>query len=501
MMSDLEFGDQFGATGTLPKKKESAGGQVDEVAQIIRRHGPALVQHLFSASKTVQVHEINNRAVQRALQDLMEPLRALLEEEAQISIRVSIDFLLVNGIRVATDPQHFVPATYIAEEMKKRDVEGIDFAAGITIDELAKFLSILFHEDAIGGVFEQLNDKLAAASVSHIKITQWVERERVLKDSRVEERDVRTESNQVFFRTVQLMGEVLKGIEQRKAIRVHKAERLTQQMVDIIQADESILVGLTSIKNFDEYTFAHSVNVCILSMLMADRLRLYKSDIAHLGVAALLHDIGKTYIPQTILNKPGKLADGDWELMKYHTFFGVKELSRLHTLREIVDALFVTLQHHVHYNMNGYPQKPAGWKLRLFTRIVTIADYYDAMTTPRIYKVDPVTPDRALRFILSKSGQIFDPFIAKVFIRAMGLYPIGTIVELDSGERCVVVRQNQKACYLHRPVVLRLDDPAAPPIDLSKAGRAATGFENSVAKAHHDAESERLKRTLFVAEN
>ena len=237
---------------------------------------------------------------------------------------------------------------------------------------------------------------------------------------------------------------------------------------------------------------------------MADRLRLYKSDIARLGVAALLHDIGKTYIPQTILNKPGRLGERDWELMKYHTFFGVTELTRIKSLREVSDALFVALQHHVHYNMQGYPQKAGGWDLRLFTRIVTIADYYDAMTTPRIYNLNAVTPDRALRFILKKSGEIFDPFIAKVFIKAMGIYPVGTVVALDTGEHAVVLRQNKDSRFMHRPCVLLVGpdgntSPDAPRVDLTE--RNASGqFCRSVVKAVYDDALELEKAKCFTTE-
>jgi HD-GYP domain-containing protein (c-di-GMP phosphodiesterase class II) len=273
-------------------------------------------------------------------------------------------------------------------------------------------------------------------------------------------------------------------------------------MVDIIQTDESMFVGLASIKNFDAYTFMHSVNVCILSMVMGDRLRLPKSDVARLGVAALFHDIGKTYIPSSILNSTGQLSPREWELMKYHTFFGVKELSRMRALQDAADPMFVALQHHVHLNNNGYPQRPGGWKLRLFSRIVTVADYFDAMTASRSYQQEPITPDKALRFILEKSGDIFDPFIAKVFIQAMGLYPVGTIVELDTGETAVVVAQNPEPRHIHRPVV-EIVDPGADPlaeretVDLTDA----TGefrFKRSVKRTIHDSEIAVDKRSIFV---
>ncbi len=475
-----------------------------QASEAINRLGPHLVHLLFSASKTVQVHDLNNRATQRVLTELVSPVRELLEEEGRIELRVSTDLLLINDSRIVVGPQDFGTFHYIIEEMKKRDVEGIELLAGIDEEEMGKFLKIFFGDTPDEGVFEHLCKELGAAGEKRVKLVQWVERVRQLADEKSEKKEIREESNQVFFRTVLLMGEVLKGIEQRRAIQFQKAERLTQQMVDIIQADESILVGLTSIKNFDEYTFAHSVNVCILSMLIADQLRLYKSDIARLGVAALLHDIGKTYIPQAILNKPGKLDESDWELMKYHTFFGVKELSRVRSLRGIEDSLFVALQHHVHYDMNGYPQRHGGWDLRLFTRIVTVADYYDAMTTPRIYQ-EPLTPDKALRFILMKSGQIFDPFITKVFIKAMGMYPIGTVVELDSGERAVVVRQQKKSRVLHRPIVSLMnghrgngEDPTT--VDLSQKDTDGKRYRCSIVKALYDEASEDEKKRSFVSE-
>jgi putative nucleotidyltransferase with HDIG domain len=499
MSEKLQNGDT--AAGVVPEPT-ATDTEVSESQRHIDRLGPSLVHYLFSASKTVQVHDLNNRASQRVLSELMGVLDELSKIEGRVSLRVSSDFVVINEVRITVDPQNFGPFLYLVEEMKTRDIEGIDFLPGVDNEEVGNFLKCFFREIPTEEAFDRITRDLAELGINHVRITQWVEREKHFKDETKRTPEIREQSNQVFFRTVLIVGEVLKGIEQRRAIQVQKAERLTQQMVDIIQTDESILVGLASIKKFDEYTFTHSVNVCILSMLIADRLRLYKSDIARLGVAALLHDIGKTYIPQTILNKPGKLDDKDWDLMKYHTFFGVKELSRIKSLREVADALFVALQHHVHYNMNGYPQRPGGWDLRLFSRIVTVADYFDAMTTPRIYQEVPFTPDRALRFILEKSGEIFDPFIAKVFIQAMGIYPIGTVVELDTGERAVVVRQNEHRRFIHRPLVALLGTTGQKEelIDLSEKNSDGRGFRRSVAKAFYDEVAEIEKGRVFVTD-
>jgi putative nucleotidyltransferase with HDIG domain len=477
----------------------------DQEHEVILESGPLFIHYFFSASKTVQVHDMGNRATQRVLSDMMVPLRKIFATEGSVILHVTPDFLYINDVRLVMDSHNLGPIMYFLEALRDREVESVEFHPEVTPGEIGLFLKLFFAETSDDDVFGLLEKRINSARITHIKITQWVERERHLTDQTESEINVRKESNQVFFRSLMLVGEVLRGIEQKRVIQVRKAERLTQQMVDIIQADESILVGLASIKDFDEYTFSHSVNVCVLSLLIADRLHLYKSDIARLGIAALLHDIGKMYVPQSILNKPSRLEGKEWDLMKYHTFFGVKELSRVKVPREVVDGLYVSLQHHAHYDGGGYPSKPGGWDLHLFSRIVTVADYYDAMTTPRIYKIDPLTPDRALRFILEKSGQIFDPFIAKVFIHAMGIYPVGTVVDIDTGERAVVVRQNDSSRFIHRPMVvpIRQDgsiDPRGTLYDLAEKGQGKTGYRRSIVRTVYDLEAERSKVRFFTTE-
>jgi HD-GYP domain-containing protein (c-di-GMP phosphodiesterase class II) len=478
----------------------------DGTAGLVKDRGVIFVQRFFGASKTLQVHERGNRASARALSDLLDAIGSLHEVEECLSLRVTRDFLNINEVRLPMPSQSIGPFEYLTEALVSRDIEGIDIHAGVDIEMLGRFMDIFFKEYDRATAFNAITEAMSSEAIDKIGVVQWVEREMQLRDNESKrkkgvEQDIKSESNRVFFRTAALVGEMLKGIERRRAIQLRKAERLTQQMVDIIQTDDSILIGLSSIKTFDEYTFAHSVNVSILSMLIGDRVGLPKPDVARLGLCGLLHDIGKTYVPQSILNNPGKLDEQDWELMKYHTLFGVVELSRIKALREIGDAFFVALQHHVHFNMNGYPLREGGWQLRLFSRITTIADYFDAMTTPRIYQ-EPLTPDRALRFIVENSGEIFDPFLTKVFIRAMGIYPIGTVVRLSSGEEGVVVRQNDEG-LIHRPIVLVPEEgkpvEEAEQLDLSER-RADGTFYRKIVEAFYERDSELLKTRFFVAE-
>ena len=291
-----------------------------ESREQLRRLGLELVTHLFSAGKTVRLYDMNNRAAQRALESLHKAVNQMLDAENTASLRVNNDLLLVNDMRIAVDAQHYGPFEYVVEEMKKRQVGCVEFHEGVNSRDLGVFLKALYSIDPVESAYEDLQRAMESAVVKKITTTQLTETEQELKDVDRESRDVREESNRVYFRTVALMGDVLRTIEEKHILQVRKAKRLTQQMVDIIQMDESMLVGLTTIKNFDMYTFVHSVNVCILSILVGDRMRLDKGDIARLGVAALFHDIGKTYIPSTILNSSGPLNPREWELMKYHTF-------------------------------------------------------------------------------------------------------------------------------------------------------------------------------------
>lgn len=460
----------------------------------------SLANCLFRASRTVQIHDLNNRATQTVLSKLVEVLSRLTEAEGRVTVTVATDLLLINDVRVIVDPQNSGPVLYLIDMMKKRKVEGIDFTSEVTASELGMFLQLFFGELAEEDAFGELSRKLINAEIKNIRLTEWMERVQHLTEAKVERREIREESNKVMSRAILFMGEVLRSIEQKRPIQLPKAHRLAQQMVDVIQADESILLGLASIKDYDEYTFAHSVNVSVLSMLIADRMGLHKDHITQIGVAGLLHDIGKMHVPQLVLNKPGALAADEWELMKRHSMLGVIELSRIRSLRAVADPLFVALQHHLYYNGGGYPSKPGGWELHPYTHIVAVADVYDAMTTPRIYRKHTMAPDRTLRFIHHKSGEFFDPHVVKVFIKAMGVYPVGTVVELDTGERAVVLRQNDKTRLMHRPVVALLheDGPVDVPVDLAERVDDSMTYRRTVVRSVHDKLSEAQKASCFL---
>lgn len=466
---------------------------------------PQLVQGLFSAGRTVRLYDSNNRAVHAVTSKLLQTLREIAEAEGRVAVTVSSDLLLVNGVRIILDSLTTKPTMYLVEEMKARKVEEIVFPFELTVMELGSFLGLFFADPPEKEPFADLHRRLVNAGVTRISIAELLDREKHLREPQLErpglqQREVREASNRVTSRAVRFMGEVTHTLEQQLPIPMSKAHRITQQIADIIQTDETILVGLASIKSYDEYTYSHSVNVSVLSMLIADRMGLSKTDTAQIGVAGLLHDIGKTHVPQSILNKPGTLDPEEWKFMERHTLMGVIELCRVKSVQAVIDPIFVAMQHHLFFNGTGYPRKSGAWKLHPYVHLIIVADIFDAMTTPRIYRQMTPTPDKVLRFILAKAGTMFDPLVAKVFVRAMGVYPVGTVVELDTGERAVVVRQNEQEHLLHRPVVMLLHEqgPGGDPINLAEQAKTGTIYRRSVVRAVHDELLEIQKAGYFV---
>jgi HD-GYP domain-containing protein (c-di-GMP phosphodiesterase class II) len=234
----------------------------------------------------------------------------------------------------------------------------------------------------------------------------------------------------------------------RPAIR--RAKRVVQPIVDSVMKNEFSVVGLTAIKNHDEYTYAHSVNVGILSIAIAHTLGLPRSELASIGLAGLLHDVGKLTIPIEVLAKPGRLTDDDWTLMRRHPLEGIKILGRMPGLSTLLlDALDVSLYHHRRLDGSGYPAVTEGRRPPPIARIVTLADCYDAMTMHRSYRTRPFTGYEALHTLLGPDRRFYDPAVLWALVQTVGLYPAGTLLETASGHTVLSLNNNRED--LRRP--------------------------------------------------
>lgn len=223
---------------------------------------------------------------------------------------------------------------------------------------------------------------------------------------------------------------------------------IASNLMNAINSTDAIAVDISALKTSDEYTFKHSVDVATMSMILAKQQGLSQKQIYEIGIAGLLHDIGKTKISLDILNKPARLTDEEFAVMKQHPVFGYRMIKdRDEFSNEICMAV---LQHHEKMNSKGYPVGFPSDKITQYARILTIADIYDALVTERPYK-SAFSQREAVEMIMSMTGEL-DLTAMKSFLESMILYPVDSIVELSNGEKAKVVKNNPH--YILRPTVV-----------------------------------------------
>lgn len=234
-----------------------------------------------------------------------------------------------------------------------------------------------------------------------------------------------------------------------KAASSSAVASIVDEITQSVETDAHALISLARIRTKDRFTYAHSIAVCALMTNLASRLGLDRAAQYELGVAGLLHDVGKMLIPETVLNKPGKLTGEEMRLMRSHVVEGHDLLRRSGNLPAV--ALDVCLNHHEKIDGSGYPHGAAGEKISLAARMGAICDVYDAITSNRPYK-EAWSPSECLANMFTWHGH-FDEAILAQFIRSVGIFPVGSLVRMESGHLAVVTEQDE--ADLTRPVVRR----------------------------------------------
>ena len=225
---------------------------------------------------------------------------------------------------------------------------------------------------------------------------------------------------------------------------------ITDDLLRAIEDNDAVAVDIGALKISDEYTFKHSVDVATMSMIVARKYGLDDKQVYEIGIAGLLHDIGKSKVPNEILNKAARLTDEEFAIMKQHSVYGYRILQSKEDLS--MEIKLGVLQHHEKMNGKGYPMGITGDKIDLFARLISVSDIYDALVTERPYK-KPFSPRDAVEMIMSMTEEL-DITVMRCFLESVILYPVGTDVALSNGETARVVENVPNAVL--RPKVLGL---------------------------------------------
>jgi HD-GYP domain-containing protein (c-di-GMP phosphodiesterase class II) len=337
--------------------------------------------------------------------------------------------------------------------MRRRRIGEVEFSEEMDGGDLKEFIYLLSgleenNESNYLYVKKQLENRNIESV--HVDKLESFRDEEIYVDSE----DQKKYSREVYFKSIGLVKEVVDSIHQQKALNIRKAKRLMQNAVNAIIQDDSSLLGLANIKNYDEYTFNHSVNVAIYAIALGQRIGIPKKHLSHLGMAGLFHDMGKTRIPKEILNKTGKLSPEEWALMRFHPIIGTELIMKMKEWGELSTRMMNgAFEHHLRYDLTGYPKLTRKRRISLFGRIITIADFYDALVRPRVYNRFPYVSEKILGIMLERSGKDFDPAIVKVFINMIGVFPLGTLVLLNTNEMGIVTQIHEDTELIDRPKV------------------------------------------------
>jgi HD-GYP domain-containing protein (c-di-GMP phosphodiesterase class II) len=426
---------------------------------LLRQGGRTLLLALYAALRSLKLYPVENATVQKSLDDLDVVARGLLEVEGDLEIRMAGDFIFVNATRLRVELDNYASFSHILAIFRAFEIGALRVHPGVQRREWQVFLSILLslsESKAAEERLEELQERLDAGKVEHLEV------ERPQAEGGTSEQS-RQAAKQVYAQGVAVTKDIIGSVRLGRGARLKRVKRAVQLVVDQVLNNETSMLGLTTLRDYDEYTFTHSMNVCIFSIALGRKLGFSKLQLCDLGMTALLHDVGKARVPTEILNKAGGLDEEEWKVIQRHPWFGALTLFCMRAYEEIpYRSILVSHEHHMKIDLTGYPKVVRPRTLGLFSRIVSVTDAFDAATSRRVYQAGQ-EPDAILREMWENPKRGHDRVLVKALINLIGVYPVGTCVILDTLEVAVVAGANPDRQQLNRPLVrIALDADGGP---------------------------------------
>jgi putative nucleotidyltransferase with HDIG domain len=401
-----------------------------------------LVRRLAAGMRAAELYAAQHPLVQRAAAALAESVTTHLGDASTVVVGFIGDDIVVGETRLGKGSASL---TGFVRGLRDREIEKITFHRGVTRDEIQAFVTELAERKGR----TPLADRLTSRGVRRIAVGRLSVEEKPQDQVGIEA------ARQVYASAVEsaesLWDEAKAGDKPNPAT----ARKIIDSLADIVNQDRTSLMALTALKKYDNYTFTHMVNVAALAMAQARALNLEGPLLREFGFAALMHDIGKVNTPLEVLNKPGKLTNDEFKLMKQHVIDGAHILRRTPEMPAL--APIVAFEHHLKQDLSGYPENIGHRKLNLCTMIVSIADVYDALRSNRPYREGLATA--RIRAIMGEQGNpAFNQVLLRRFVNLMGLFPIGTIVRLNTEEVGVVTAEHPEDPFRPQVKVLFTND-------------------------------------------
>lgn len=442
-----------------------------------------LTQRLFALFKAAAVYARTNAGYRAHAADALACLARM--PGGATTIELSEERLLFDGAPARPPFGEWAAGRYLMEEMGRRGVGAVEFQRGADADELDAFVDAF----RSGSTAEAVARLLAGAGVSRIKVGAGAEEASpgpgaesgtgggtgagrepgagggLGAGAAGRAQGARAQARKSFRHALSVLEDLMEDARDGRPPDLSRAETAVHGLVDQVLGDAQSLFALSLLEQFDRYTYAHCVNVCVYSIAIGVRLGLDRDVLGELGFSALFHDFGKTRLPREMIDKPDELTDEEWTQMRRHTSLGALALmsSGRPIDRALGRAVRVAFEHHRGWDGSGYPAAARPKPQDLFARICALGDSFDAMSSGRVYAKRAMSPHETVRRLAQKAGTAYDPFLIGVFVAALGIYPVGTLVLLSDGRVGAVLRNGRDPL---RPVLAL---PGGRALDLSKA--------------------------------
>ncbi len=369
----------------------------------------------------------------------------------------------------------------LIEALQDRQAHGLQIERGVSHEEIQHLLAMLL--DAKKQSVEEINISLSTGRITRVKLLEKPVGDRISSVVEEEQRfaiDDQKVSREVYSEALSSLQDVMVQLRRDRKASIQNVQEAAQRLAGIVPDNKIPLIALTAAKDYDTFTFNHSVNVCIYATALAETLTTDADEVVRIAQAALLHDIGKILIPEKVLYKPGKLSEQEWNAMRQHPALGAKILMTAGDASDL--AVNVAFGHHLRYDRKGYPELSRDVVVDPVTELINVIDVYEAVTAVRPYKT-AFAPERAAELLIQGAGTEFNPACVEAFIGHFGIYPVGCHVRLNDGSEGQVIQANPSAPF--RPNVRILRDPRGKPLKRPRvvdlAGRhGQRGFEHAI---------------------
>lgn len=387
------------------------------------------VQVLSGALKSLRLYPAQHPAVERQISNLCTVL-----QEVMGSARKPVRLGLVDDT-LFLDEQLFVqaggPVDDLSRLLQSLEIGGLEFLPDLTASEVKKGLQLLSAGHCKG---QALLTTFAEQGIRKVRLIMGPAGEGEGKEQ--EEDDQEQKPREVYGRALQVVDHIFHDVRLGKIPSSKEAFQVVKSMARLTLNDPHALLALTMLKDYDNYTFTHSVNVAVIALAVGRACALNEEKLRILGLGGLLHDLGKLKIDINIITKPGKLTPEEFDEIRKHPRTGADIIDKMEDVTsEVID---IVLGHHLRFDRSGYPVDAQGHQMSPLTEMVAIADTYDAITTHRSYQL-PVTPRKAVDKLRQLSGSNLHPQFMEKFINSLGRYPVGSLVRIDDGSIGMVV--------------------------------------------------------------